>query len=177
MLTAEGKTDMGGRLQEVKMNGHPLSAREARLIRFPDLAGDGNEDRSNGREVVTPKRNRPKPAWHVLYAVFAVTVLLFVVADVESPTGGWRILTECLGTALVIGAMALWVRANRAALALADNAPNGEETLRSYVAYSPRPSSLRGLDFSGIEPSQRSLAQTRPAEEEDAKCFAKSSRL
>jgi hypothetical protein len=172
MLTAEGKTEMGGRMQEVKMNGQPLSAREARLIRFPGPAGAGNKDRSNGREVATSKRDRPKPAWHVLYAVFAVTVLLFVVADVESPAGGWRILTECLGTALVIGAMALWVRANRAALAH-DDAPDGGETLRRYVAYSPRSSSLRGLDFSGIERSQRSLAQMRTAEEKDAKCSAK----
>ena len=155
------------------MESHLRSARAAKVIRFPGPIGAGSMDRSDGRELVKPRGNRPKAAWHVLYVVVAVAVLFFVVADVESPTGGWRILTECLGTALVIGAMALWVRANRAALALADNAPDGGETLRSYVAYSPRASSLRSLDFSGIEPSQRSLAQMRTAEEkeEDVKCF------
>ncbi len=119
------------------MNGHPLSSRETGLSRFRGPAGAMSKGYSDGREAVPLSRNRPKPAWRVLYAVFAVTVLHFVVADVELPAGGWRILTECLCTALVIGTMALWVRANRAALALPDNAPDGGETLHIDRGHRP----------------------------------------
>jgi hypothetical protein len=159
------------------MIGRACSAPDARVIRFPRPARARSMDRLERREAMVRSRNRPKPPWHVLYSMVAVSILLFVVADVESPTDGWRILAECLGTGLIIGLMALWVRANRTALAVARDAPHGGETLRSYVAYSPLPSSQRQLDFSENEPSQSSLVRTGPAEEEDAKCFAKSSRL
>ena len=155
------------------MNSYVLSARHARAIRIPGPARGRSRDRSDGRDAVMRGRHRLKPAWHVLYVVVAVTMLLFVLADVESPTGGWRMLTECLGTVLIIGVMALWVRANRAALALADATQYGGRSLESSVAYSPRQSSVPRLDACAIEFRQRSRAQTRPAEEEDAKCFAK----
>jgi hypothetical protein len=164
---------MGGRTQEVKMNGHVLPSYDARVIRFPSPDGAGRKVRSDRHGATTPDKNRPKPGWHVLYIAVALTILFFVVAEVESPVGGWRILTECLGTGLIIGVMALWVRANRAALALADATQYGGRSLESSVAYSPRQSSVPRLDACAIEFRQRSRAQTRPAEEEDATCFAK----
>ena len=119
------------------MNGQLSSARDAGVIRVLRLAGAKSQDRSDGREAVRRSRNRPKPAWGTLYAVAGVAALLFVIADFESPAGGWRILTECLGTVLVIGAMALWVRANRVALALSDETSETGRPLRAWVAYCP----------------------------------------
>jgi len=155
------------------MNGHVLPSYDARVIRFPSLDGAGPKVRSDGHGATTPDKNRPKPAWHVLYIAVALTILFFLVGEVESPVGGWRTLTECLATLLIIGVMALWVRANRAALAVDQTSPRGGEALCGSMVPSPRPSSRRRLDSSGIELSQRSLAQMRPAEKEDPKCLAK----
>jgi hypothetical protein len=155
------------------MNGRVLPSYDARAIRFPGPDGAGRKVRSDARGATTPDKNRPKPAWHVLYIAVALTFLFFVVAEVELPVGGWRILTECLSTGLIIGVMALWVRANRAALARADATRYRGRSLESSVAYSPQQSSVPRLDACAIEFRQRSRAQTRPAEEEDAKCFAK----
>ncbi len=171
-LMSERKTAMGGKTREVKVKGHVLPSHDARVIRFPGAAGAGSRDRSGGHEAVTRGRHRPKPAWRVLYGTAAVCMLLFLVAEVESPTGGWRILTECLGTVLILGIMALWVHANRTALALVDDALSGEGPL--FISVGPlaqQPSSR--LNFPGAERGQRSRAQMRPAEKEDPKCFAK----
>jgi len=121
------------------MNGQVLPSYDARVIRSPSPEGAGRKVRSDGRGATTPDKNRPKPAWHVLYIAVALTILFFLVAEVELPVGGWRTLTECLATLLIIGVMALWVRANRAALAASDDAPYGEGPLRSSEAWSPGP--------------------------------------
>ncbi|MGD0266124.1 MAG: hypothetical protein ABSD47_14385 [Candidatus Methylomirabilota bacterium] len=155
------------------MNSHEPFAPDARVIRFPGSARARSKDHSHRRNAVTRRRHRSKPAWHVLYGMVALTILFFVVAEVESPVGGWRTLTECLATLLIIGVMALWVRANRAALAVADAIPCDGGAQENPVAYSPRQLSVLRLDSRAIEFSQGSRAQTRPAEEEDAKCFAK----
>ncbi|MFI5339734.1 MAG: hypothetical protein ACHQ7N_07840 [Candidatus Methylomirabilales bacterium] len=157
------------------MKSHEHFAPNAGVIRFPGPAGAGTKDPSDGRGAAMLNRNRPKPAWHVLYIVVAVIVPLFVVAEVKSPTGGWRTLTECLATLLIIGVMALWVRANRAALAVGDAIPCDGRAQENPAAYFPRQSAVPRLDSCPIEFRQRSRAQTGPAEEEeeDAKCFAK----
>ena len=156
--------------REVKMNGHVLSVNRAQAIRFPDPARARGKSRSTGGAAVTQDGIRRKPAWHVLYALVGVAVLFFTVADVAAPANGWRILAECLGTTLILGVMALWVRANRLALALAHDAPNGTETFR-YVAYALRPSSQRPVESVESDYHQSSPAQTSPAEEEDPTCF------
>ena len=155
------------------MQRHEHFAPNAGVIRFPGPAGAGAKAPSDGRGTAMLNRNRPKPAWHVLYGMVAVSILLFVVADVKMQVGGWRTLTECLATLLTLGVMALWVRANRASLSVADAIPWDGGTQENLVAYSPRQSSVPRLDSCPIEFRQRSRAQTRPAEEEDAKCFAK----
>jgi hypothetical protein len=155
------------------MNSHEPFAPNAGVIRFPGSVRDWSKDHSHRRNAVTRRRHRSKPAWHVLYGMVAVSILLFVVAEVKSPTGGWRTLTECLATLLIIGVMALWVRANRAALAVADAISRDGGAQENPVAYSPRQLSVLRLDSRAIELGQGSRAQTGPAEEEDAKCFAK----
>ncbi len=155
------------------MKSHEPFAPDARVIRFPGSARARSEDHSHPRNAVTRRRHCSKPAWHVLYGMVGVSILLFVVAEVKSPMGGWRTLTECLATLLIIGVMALWVRANRAALAVAHAIPCDGGAQENPAAYSPRQLSVLRLDSRAIEFSQGSRAQTRPAEEEDAKCFAK----
>ncbi len=164
---------MGCRPQEVKMKSHEPFAPEARVIRFPGPERVRSEDHSHPRNAVARRRHCSKPAWHVLYGMVGVSILLFVVAEVKSPMGGWRTLTEFLATLLIIGVMALWVRANRTALAIADAIPCDGGAQQNPVAYSPRQLPVLRLDFRAIEFGQGSRAQTRPAEEEDAKCFTR----
>ncbi len=155
------------------MKSHEPFTPNAGAIWFPGSARAWSKDHSHRRDAVTRRRHRSNPAWHVLYGMVAVSILLFVVVEVKSPTGGWRTLTECLATLLIIGVMALWVRANRAALAVADAIPYDGGAQENPVAYFPGQSSVPRLDACPIEFRQGSRAQTRPAEEEDAKCFAK----
>lgn len=94
---------------------------------------------------------RPKPAWGLLYVVFLLAVVLLVAAHLGAPSPAVREVAEGLASLLVIGAMALWVRANR--LALVTYHQDGEEgqTLRVSVAYSPHPEPQRELDLAGFE--------------------------
>ena len=84
--------------------------------------------------------------------------------------GCQRFLTEYLGAVLIITMMALWVRANRAALAVADNTSDGEKTWGNPADYSHRLSAVRWLSFSAIEPGQNPPPQARPAEAENVRC-------
>jgi len=142
------------------MKGQVFPSVSAQVTRFPTIDGARRGVRSTRHAGITADRDRPKPAWRVLYVAVALTILLFLVAEVETPAGGWRILMECLGTALIIGVMALWVRANRTPLALAEAS-----------RYRGGPSVTRPDSFA-IESRQTSRTQTRSAEE-DSQCFAK----
>jgi len=145
------------------MKGQVFPSVNAQVIRFPTTEGARREVCSTRHGGITADKDRPKPAWRVLYIAVALTILLFVVAEVETPAGGWRILMECLGTVLIIGVMALWVRVNRTPLALAEASRYEERGEQSPVA---RPDSF------AIEFRQTSRTQTRSAEE-DSRCFAK----
>ena len=63
----------------------------------------------------------PKPAWWLLYAMLPAAFALLVAAHLESPSAGWREIAEVVASLMIMGAMALWVRANRVALALEDD--------------------------------------------------------
>jgi Flp pilus assembly protein TadB len=169
----EGKTRVAGRMQEVKMKDHVLSSYDAQMIRFPGVDRAGRKIRKIAHRDTTLDGIHRKPAWHVLYIAVALAILLFVVAEIESPVGGWGILAQCLGTALIIGVMALWVRTNRTALAFAAAVQYGERSPEGSLVYSPRRSSVPRLDSRAIEFNQRSRSRTRPAEEEHAKCLLK----
>jgi hypothetical protein len=86
-----------------------------------------------------------KPAWWLLYALLPVGAALLVAADVASPSAGWRIFTECLVSLTILGAIALWLRANRVALALRDSRRQTRQPLRAWVAYCPPAASRRRL--------------------------------
>lgn len=63
-------------------------------------------------------RKTPKPAWVWLYGIVTVMGGLLGVIEVTIPDGPARRVLECMATLAIFGAMALWVRANRVALAL-----------------------------------------------------------
>jgi hypothetical protein len=72
-----------------------------------------------GRSRRSMMRGR-KPAWWLLYALLPLAVGLLVAAHLVSQSLAWREFTEGVASLVVIGAMALWVRANRVALVLED---------------------------------------------------------
>jgi hypothetical protein len=79
----------------------------------------------------------PKPKWWLLYAVLPVGAALLVAADLLSPSAGWRMAAEGVAALIVLALMALWVRANRLALALLATPGAVEQPLRAWVAYTP----------------------------------------
>ena len=155
------------------MKGHVLPSYKVRVIKFPGPDGADHRVRSGRHGATPPDMNRPKPAWHILYIGVALTLLLFVVADIESPVGAWRILTEFLATLLIIGVVALWMRVNRLALALTDATRSGGRDLGGSMADSPDSCQCCISILPQIESSQGPRVHPRPAEEEDAKCLAK----
>ncbi len=63
----------------------------------------------------------PEPAWWLLYGLLPLAVVLLVAAHLASSSLAWREFTEGSVSLMVIGAMALWVRANRVAVILEDH--------------------------------------------------------
>ncbi len=64
---------------------------------------------------------RPKPTWWMLYALLPLAVVLLLAAHLASPSLAWREVTEGSVSLLIMGAMALWIRANRVAIILRDH--------------------------------------------------------
>ena len=63
----------------------------------------------------------PKPAWWLLYALLPLAAVLLIAAAIECPSAGGRECLEGMVSLAVIGAIAVWVRANRVALILEDH--------------------------------------------------------
>jgi hypothetical protein len=66
------------------------------------------------------ERPYPKPRWGWLYGVLILLGGLLTVVEVAMPDGLARRTLEFAVTLAILGAIALWVRANRVALALAN---------------------------------------------------------
>jgi len=115
----------------------------------------------------------PKPAWWLLYTLLPFGGALLVVADVASPSAGWRTFTECLVSLAILGAIALWLRANRVALALLGSSPQTEQPLRAWVAYCPPASTRRKHDSHETKAIQPQAVRTEHLEEEYVTCFVK----
>ena len=92
----------------------------------------------------------PKPTWSALYALLPFAFGLLVAVHHWSPDGVWRTLAQAVVTLAVIGAMALWVRANRVALVLHDASGEQAESFRAWVAYQPPAAPRRSI---GTAPS------------------------
>lgn len=59
----------------------------------------------------------PKPRWGVLYAVVGGLLGLLGTVEIVLAAGAPRRVLDLVGVVLLFGAMAVWVRCNRAALA------------------------------------------------------------
>ncbi len=81
-------------------------------------ASSRDEFRNRNGDTPAQERTPPRPAWGWLYTVFPLTILLFALADLVPETSGWRIFTETLAVLVIFGALAVWVRSNRSALAV-----------------------------------------------------------
>ena len=114
-----------------------------------------------------------KPAWWVLYAMLPVGAALLVAVDVVSPSAGWRIFMECLVTLAILGAIAIWLRVNRAALALRESPPQTEQTVRAWVAYCPPATTRRNHGLLETTPNQHQVLRTDRPVEEGVTCFVK----
>lgn len=66
-------------------------------------------------------RKTPKPVWGWLYGIVTVMCGLLAVVEVAIPDGPARRVLECVVTLALFGAMAVWVRANRVALAVGES--------------------------------------------------------
>ena len=113
-----------------------------------------------------------KPAWWLLYTLLPVGAVLLVAAEVAAPSAGWRTFMECFVSLAILGAIALWLRANRVAIALLGNPPRAEQPLRAWVAYCP-PAAQRTLDLLETKPIQHQVVRTEHLEKEYLTCFVR----
>ena len=95
-------------------------------------------------------RETPKPAWGWLYGIVTVMCGVLGVVEIAIPDGPARRVLECVVTLALFGAMAVWVRASRVALAV--NAGDGGAARRPAIV--PRRAVWRG-PASGQAPGAR----------------------
>lgn len=119
------------------------------------------------------KMRNSKPAWWLLYALLPVGAALLVAADVAAPSAGWRTFMECLVSLAILGAIALWLRANRVALALLGNPLRAEQPLRAWVAYCPPAAAQRKLDLLETKPIEHQVVRPEHMGKEYLTCFVK----
>ncbi len=75
------------------------------------------------------KVRRPKPTWWMLYALLPLAVGLLVAAHLASSSLAWREVTEGSASLVIMGTMALWIRANRVAIILSDHPQEPDEMI------------------------------------------------
>ena len=83
-----------------------------------------------------------KANWWVLYALLPLAVVLLVAANLEAPTAAGRKLLELAVSLGTLGAMALWMRANRIAMALEGRADITAEAGGDTTKIQGRPRTL-----------------------------------
>jgi hypothetical protein len=129
------------------------------------------EDEMNDRPRVTPlslrsrrlKYGRPSPAapaWAALIVILLLGIGLFALSDILTPEGVLRAISDSLMVASIFGVMAVWVRANRPALALIDARERETSPLEiRYVASERHP--LRRPDIKGRRRGRVLLKETK----------------
>jgi hypothetical protein len=172
-LVEEKGREMNGGVRGMHSHGQELLTD---VFDAPSLLGPVETapwDQEREERAAAVRVERPKPAWWLLYAVVPLTALLFMLADLLSPTSGWRSTSELLAALVVLWAIGLWLRANRVALALSGEASNAGRPLRAWVAYCPPPTTRRKLDLPEIKHIQRLAIHTEQMREENVTCCAK----
>lgn len=95
---------------------------------------------SRSRRLANGRPSPAAPAWLALIVILLVGIGLFALSDILTPEGALRTIADSLMVALMFGAMAGWVRANRPALALIDERGRESYPLEiRYVASERRP--------------------------------------
>jgi hypothetical protein len=80
------------------------------------------------------------PAWSALIVISLAGIGLVALSDILTPAGALRPISDSLMVAVMFGAMAWWVRANRPALARIDDCAREASSLEiRYVASERRP--------------------------------------
>ncbi len=93
---------------------------EAESYEFPETIQVTEVNPVDLTETATAQPKRRRPAWWLLYAVLPLTGLLFWLADLVPATSSFRSVSELFATLVIFLAIALWLRANRLAMTLAD---------------------------------------------------------
>ena len=104
-------------VQELGANPHGGNGHGSVLL---DTVGTIALDPAYDKSHTTAERRSRRPAWWLLYIMIPLTALLFLLADQLSPTSGWRTGSEIVATSIGLFAIALWLRANRTALIMAE---------------------------------------------------------
>jgi hypothetical protein len=79
----------------------------------------------------------PTPRWWLLYSVVPLAGTLLTATHFTQLSAGWRQVAQCAIVLVVFGAVWLWLRANRLALALSDQGADAEGSVKGWVAYCP----------------------------------------
>jgi len=109
----------------------------------------------------------PKPKWWLLYAVLPLKATLLAVAELLAPSAGWRMFVEGLASMTVLCTIALWLGANRVALALRGESSEAGRALKAWVAYAPPAVLRRTLDGGEITRSSPMAVFTEPIRQEE----------
>jgi hypothetical protein len=95
---------------------------------------------SRSRRLANGRPSPAAPAWPALIVILLVGIGLFAFSDIFTPGNTLRSITDSLMTAVMFGAMAGWVRANRPALARIDEREGEGSPLEiRYVASERHP--------------------------------------
>jgi hypothetical protein len=95
---------------------------------------------SRSRRLANGRPSPAAPAWPALIVILLVGIGLLAFSEILTPEGALRRITDILMVALMFGAMAAWVRANRPALALIEEREREGSPLEiRYVASERRP--------------------------------------
>ncbi len=78
-----------------------------------------------------------RAAWWALYSLLPFAVAALVAVSRWIPEGAGRVFAQATVSLVILGAVALWVRANRVALALLDASEESEAPFHAWVAYQP----------------------------------------
>ena len=95
---------------------------------------------------------RPKVRWSWLYAIVAVMIGLLTAVEAAVPDGALRRTLEYVVTLLMFVGMAMWVRVNRVAIAIAEG-DGGVPRPSLAIASRPTPRRARAVTRPRASPS------------------------
>ena len=107
---------------------------------------------SSGTTTLRSHRKRPAPSWRYLHVFLSSALGLFVLAEAVWRESAWRHFFEFLAIVATFGGMALWIRANRVALAETDGCSCAEREIEIRMVDEPQ---RKGADYQVVLPADR----------------------